>query len=239
MASRMLQTFSLLLIRPHIHKVFVLSDVGLIELKELNYDTTKIVITGGGSDDQFLRSMNLNYKKLVEIKNNSRKILMVGRLSRTKGILDLPNIINNLNLNEGNWELDIAGIGHKKDIDLFKSEIKKFNLAEKVNILGYVSEVEKWKLLVASKVFILTSHEEGFSIVTQEALMAKCRVVAYKLDSLNSLFYNYDIHFIKKFSKTAFSKKIEQLLFDSYPKYNTNMEVQSWDDLAAKHYAEI
>ena len=130
-------------------------------------------------------------------------------------------------------------IGHKKDIELFNDELKKYNLEDRVNILGYVSEEKKLELLVSSKIFILTSHEEGFSIVTQEALMARCRVVAYKLDSLYSLFNNYDIHFIKKFNKIDFSQKVDELLNKPYPSFSNNMEVQSWDVLATKHFAEI
>jgi len=238
-ASRMLQTCSLLLIRPHIHKAFVLSDIGFKELEKLHFREEKIIITGGGSDDRYLRALNIENNRLVEIKNNSRKILMVGRLSRTKGIFDLPKILKNISLNEGNWEFNIAGVGHENDIELFRRELNKYNLEDRVNILGYVSEEKKWKLLLSSKIFILTSHEEGFSIVTQEALMARCRVVAYRLDSLYSLFHNYDIHFVKKFNKIDFSQKVDELLRKPYQSNCNTMEVQSWDDLATKHFAEI
>jgi glycosyltransferase involved in cell wall biosynthesis len=239
LVSRILQTFSLLLIRKHVFKAFVLSDIGSEELRKLHYDKDKIIVSGGGSDDRFLKVKDLNQDRLIEIKNSSKKILMVGRLSRTKGIFDLPKIISNLSQDNADWELNIAGIGHKNDIQLFKDQLKKYNIYDKVNILGYVSEEEKWELLISSKIFILTSYEEGFSIITQEALMARCRVVAYNLSSLYSLFHSYDIHFIEKFNKVAFSEEIDELLNKPFPSYTNNMKVQSWDELAVKHLSEI
>jgi glycosyltransferase involved in cell wall biosynthesis len=236
--SRILQTVSLSLVRSYVYKVFVLSTIGKEELEMLRYDSNKIVVTGGGGNNKYLTMQGINTNKLMDIKRKSNDILVVGRLSRTKGIFDIPKILSGINT-KNKWKLNIAGIGHKEDIEIFQKELKKYNLEDRVNILGFVSEQKKWELLAASKIFILTSHEEGYSLVVHEALLAKCRVVAYKLDSLYSIFSDYDVHFIEEFNKDQFSIKVNELMDSTHIPGSSLMRPQSWNELAAKQYAEI
>lgn len=236
--SRLLQTISLLVMRSRISKVFVLSEVGKKELQKMRYISNKIIITGGGADDRYLKMMDINPSRMNLIKQQSKDILMIGRISRTKGIFDVPEILSMLEKTKS-WKVNIVGFGESKDLECLVRMLEKYEIKDRVNLLGHVSEQQKWELLVSSKIFILTSHEEGYSIVTHEALMSNCRVVAYKLDSLYSLFNDYDINFVEKFNKISFSNKIQELLDTPYELNQSTMIAQSWDELALNHLSNI
>ena len=68
-----------------------------------------------------------------------------------------------------NWRLVIIGKGNKRYLRHLTRIIDKENLNERVKLLGYVSNVEKEKIYARSKINIVTSEKEGFSLPAIEA----------------------------------------------------------------------
>jgi len=68
-----------------------------------------------------------------------------------------------------NWRLVIIGKGNKRYLHNLMRTINKRNLHERVKLLGYLSNAEKEKIYAISKINIVTSEKEGFSLTAIEA----------------------------------------------------------------------
>lgn len=100
-------------------------------------------------------------------------IISIGRLVKRKGfefLIEAMNKIQNPNI-----KLLLVGDGpEKKQIQQL---IKKYNLDNRVKLLGKVSTEEKYKLLLLSEIFVLPSLHEGFGIVILEAMSVGLPVI--------------------------------------------------------------
>lgn len=106
-------------------------------------------------------------------KDKSPDILYLGRLAAYKGLLDLLAAVHSLN-GATCW---IAGAGEMTV--LLKREIKRLDLAERVRLIGEVTEDEKWCLYRNAGVFVLPSTEktEAFGLVLLEAAHCDAKLV--------------------------------------------------------------
>jgi glycosyltransferase involved in cell wall biosynthesis len=68
----------------------------------------------------------------------------------------------------------IAGTGEPGYVESLKKLAADSGLAEKVVFLGQLVGRQKWEALVDANVFVLPSHQEGFSMAITEALAAGC-----------------------------------------------------------------
>jgi len=67
------------------------------------------------------------------------------------------------------WRLLIIGKGDKRYLHYLMRVISKENLNERVKLLGYLPNIEKEKIYARSKINIVTSEKEGFSLTAIEA----------------------------------------------------------------------
>ena len=109
----------------------------------------------------------------VEASHIRYDIVYLGRLSSIKRIDDLINAIyiikNNLHL-----ELNVAIIGNGDLLDNLMSKVNGYNLKKNINFLGKIDENKKYSILKSSKIFVMPSEREGFSIATIEAMACGC-----------------------------------------------------------------
>lgn len=103
----------------------------------------------------------------IEFFIKSPYILYLGRIDKGKGVFELiENFLEWKEISESNWELVLVGSG--------RLEIK----SAYVHHLGFVSEVQKEKLIQNSELLVNPSSLESFSIVLMEAwLKAKAVLV--------------------------------------------------------------
>lgn len=92
---------------------------------------------------------------------NSFKILSMGRIEPAKGYPELFDNFRNWNRNSQSKDVTLNCVGSSSNIDL-----KKF---PEVNFLGFVSEIRKSELLVASDLLVNPSKFESFSIALMES----------------------------------------------------------------------
>jgi len=114
-------------------------------------------------------------KGIFECKGNKIKeefVLAVGRLDKQKGFDILIEIYAKINTD---WKLYIAGEGsERKTLEML---IKKYNLENKVILLGRVKNIENW--YSKASIFVLSSRKEGFGNVLIEAMACECAVVSF------------------------------------------------------------
>ena len=95
------------------------------------------------------------------------RLLFLSRIHNKKG---LETIFEALLQTSNDWFLDIAGDGEDDYVEFLKAEVKRLNLEEKVNWLGWVNGQAKQQLLAHADIFILPSKNENFANAALEAL---------------------------------------------------------------------
>ncbi|HRR09455.1 MAG TPA: glycosyltransferase [Rhodothermales bacterium] len=104
-----------------------------------------------------------------------RKALFLSRLHPIKGLMLLLDAWKNIRP-EG-WILEIAGPDEGGYAAEVLKKIAENDLSAAVRVLGPVSDIEKWDLLVQADLFVLPSKSENFGIVIAEAMAAGLPVV--------------------------------------------------------------
>lgn len=164
-----------------------------MEIKRINLANEfadKIVcVSKEVADDQILNfhankrkvKVIYNYLDLNEISNmqvskneNERIIITAGRLEKVKNHYSLIKAFKEVNKEYPNVKLWILGRGSEETN--LKNLIKKLDLTNKVQLLGFQKNV--YEYLLKSYVFIFTSTYEGFGNVLIDALACQLPVVS-------------------------------------------------------------
>src|SRR6202012_3694806 len=131
-------------------------------------------------------------------------IAWTGRVHAQKGIDDLYATLKWLGERIPDFRAVIIG----KSKEMLEPIIRDMGLAANVTFTGLVSEEEKFRLLKASRVFVMPSHYESWGIVVAEAVAAGTAVVAYELQCYPSVFGRF-VRYVKPFDVNAFKKAVE------------------------------
>ena len=95
-------------------------------------------------------------------------ISYVGRLVKIKHVDDIIRACKIVVRNFPHIKIAIGGEGeYKKRIERI---VETLNLEENVSFMGRMSEEEKYRMLKSSRIFVLPSEREGFSVSTLEAM---------------------------------------------------------------------
>ena len=112
---------------------------------------------------------------------------MAARLVPEKGIIDLLEIIHKVQQkikNDMGKEIKVAILGcfiNEYIKQLFLRKAKELNIIKNIDILGYLSEDEKFKVLRSMRLFLYPSIKDCFSISFIEAMACGCPSVVYDL----------------------------------------------------------
>ncbi len=113
--------------------------------------------------------------------DNIKKAIHISILIERKNVADIIKAYSYIynELNRKNVEFHIVGNGDQKDmLTKLASDLGVLNKC--VFFHGFVDEYKKIELLVGSDFHILNSDEEGFSVVTAEAILYGIPVIATK-----------------------------------------------------------
>ena len=190
--------------------------------------------------------IDLDYVKSISEQEKEYDGIFIGRHTPEKGIYDVLEICQILNKDRNFILLTVGNIqeNEKQDI-LFK--IKELELDSKVILRGTVTEKEKYELLKQSRVCLFTSHQEGWGIVPQEAIVCNIPVVAYSLDVYEENIAGCTaVSLINKGDKDSFAQEVirvmsiedqeqSKLLLQS----NDFLKQFSWDNIARIEYELI
>lgn len=163
--------------------------------------------------------------KAIEKDKSEKWIISVGRLSEEKGIFFFIDALNELFKKIENTKAIIIGYGDlENDV---KELIKKYNLEDKIIMLGY--KPKPFNYLMASGLYVNHSKEEAFGLSIVEAAYSKtpllitknCGAIDYFNEENNSaLIYEYGNieEFVEKAVKILSDEALPKKLVESSSK---------------------
>jgi glycosyltransferase involved in cell wall biosynthesis len=158
-------------------KIIVVSKTSAIRCMELGVPKRKMAIVPNGIDVKCINEAKPDPEKL------GSDIVFVGRLVPHKGIEFLLKATKLLKANSGkNLRVRVIGQGSLKDHLL--SSVKELGLSSNVKLLDKIDDhQELMSYLKSSKLFVLPSFMEGFSIATIEAMACGLPVITFDVES--------------------------------------------------------
>ncbi len=128
-----------------------------------------IVIPNGTFLPEFINFTKKDlFRDKYGIKKNGKCILYIGRLHQTKGLDLLLDAFFEMNKLDNNINLILIG-PNDGYLDKLLDNIERYNLQNKVFIIGYISNEEKIQAYIAADVFVTPSYS-GFPVTFLEAL---------------------------------------------------------------------
>ena len=119
-------------------------------------------------------------------------ILAVGRITPEKGFVDLINAYNNAKQND--CKLVIAGgVEHE---GAYFQQLKKIS-DERVIFTGAINSELLAELYSSAKLFVLSSHNEGFPLVVLEAMQFDCNILLSDIPATRLLDLTDDYYYPK------------------------------------------
>ena len=167
--------------------VFALTALQKLEIQSLyGIEPGKIHVVGAGYDKARFRNLHLRQRTPI-------RILYAGKLSRSKGVLQLLQALDLLQSDE--WECHIAGGGSGPEQQEILAYANRFG--NKVHIHGAVSQKALVQLMHESHLFVLPTFYEGFGLVLLEALACGCRLITTALPSLLEILQDTDPRIVR------------------------------------------
>jgi len=108
---------------------------------------------------------------------NNNKLISVGRLSKEKGFIDLIDVFKLIDMEDGNYELNIIGDG--LELNNINKKIIDLNLSRKIKLLGYQDQDYINNMYLNSCLYLMTSYTESFGLVLVEAMSYGLPCIAY------------------------------------------------------------
>lgn len=165
-----------------------------------------IFVVGNGLDTKTILS---DIKSLGKI-SPKNQLCYFGRLSPTKGVLDLPEIFSAFLVDHPQYTLNLVGYGDQNFVDILKKKFDQHHCLDKTIFQGYLSKyADVYKTILSSKVCLFPSYEEGWGISLFEATMCQRPIVAYDLPVYRELFGTF-LTTVNRNDIKAFSKKISE-----------------------------
>lgn len=134
-------------------------------------NTKESLITNYNVPDSKICLVPLGTDLVEKSDNNSLRdidVLYIGRLSKIKRIPDIIDAIYKLNNKGRTIKVVIVGEGPLKP--KLETYVDKLELSKLIEFTGYVNDINKKEILKRSKIFLMPSEREGFSIATLEAM---------------------------------------------------------------------
>jgi glycosyltransferase involved in cell wall biosynthesis len=165
-----------------------------------------------------------------------------GRIAERKGIFDIIEIWKQIVKIYPNSK--IALIGNGPDFDNVKTLIEKNGLENNIILTGFLFGREKIEKLMASKIFLFPSYEEGWGIAISEALSYKLAVVCYDLEAY--MIFKDGVKKVNVGDIDMMTKELIHLLKNPYridELSNKGFEVissfKSWEDISKGQFLKF
>ena len=175
------------------------------------------VVPTGLSLDTFIKNAlahkenKENLKKTLQIPNNFKVFLIIGRISKEKNFDETLAYINSF-INKYNYEkVKVLVVGDGPYLEELKKECDNLNMNQYVSFLGKVPHEEVSKYYAISDVFINSSITETQGLTYLEALASNTIVLARKADFLEGVIIDNESGFIYK-NENDFIKHLVTIL---------------------------
>ena len=170
-----------------------------------------------------------------------------GGLRATKGIFDVIRVWRLVADSLPGAQLLIMGSGSPQTVSQLRAYIEHHGLSGNVTLFGHAKAPELIQNMKNSRVFISTSHEEGWGIALCEAIACGLKAHAYSLPAFQR--FAEFIHQVDKFDEVSLAKNIIASLSDpvtgtqgdtvNKTRLKAFEEMVSWDRIAAREVEEF
>lgn len=209
-------------VSPHIKKLLI----------KLGVNERRIFVINVGVDYSLVRK--------IATKTSTHKkfdACFLGSIIPRKGVIDLIKAWKIVTTEKPDARLLIIGKGDGLYFEKVKSLVKKYNLQENIIFSGFVPEVEKYKLLSQSKIFVFPSYLEGSPLALCEAIACGIPVIAYDLPNYKGAYGDMIIYVDKGDVKQLAVSVLKLLKDESFREklkgeYIKLTKSYSWDDIA-------
>lgn len=218
------------IVKRYADMVFVTSepDVEKFMTKKRNGD--KIVVIRGGvhtkSSEEYLTSGNV-----ITFEKRKYDACYVGRLHYQKGVLSLTDIWRMVCDKKPKAKLAMIGVGPlEKEI---KEKIKKLNLQENIELLGFRDGEEKYEIFRQSKIIVHPATYDSGGMAACEAMAWGLPGVSFDLEALKT-YYPKGMLKTKCFNLQEFANNIVELLtneklYSKVSKDSLELVREEWD----------
>lgn len=124
-----------------------------------------------------LKDINERYS-IREVSERQYDLVFVGRFAEIKRVGDIVDAVSILKRKGKNLAVALIGDGPQRII--IERKINQLGLSKDFKMFGFLNDNEKYSVMVNSKIFILPSEREGFSISTLEAMALGCIPIVSK-----------------------------------------------------------
>ncbi|EOU1110683.1 glycosyltransferase [Clostridium perfringens] len=160
---------------------------------------------------EFEKILTFKDEKIKFNKENQYILIAVGRLVKQKNFLFLIDVAKKLK--EKNVDFKLLIIGEGEEREKIEEKIKKYNLYNNVELLGYINN--PYPYFKKADLFCLTSEAEGFPTVIVESMILGCPFVSTKVAGVDELSSNNECGIVLESDANIISDKIKELLNDS------------------------
>ncbi len=109
------------------------------------------------------------------IPENAFVLVTVGRLVSRKATTQLIDVL----AAAGASDMYLVVVGDGPDRDAVEQRAQSAGVADRVRVLGYISDEDKYRVLSMADLFVSTSQHEGFGLVFLEAMAFGLPVICY------------------------------------------------------------
>lgn len=207
-------------------------------LVRLGIAADKIVYTSNGIMlDEILEVGDVKEKKFDGV--------FLGRLDYSKGVLSLIKMWRKLcDITKMDLKLAVVGKGDYSVEAELRGEIKSNGLQNNVEMFGYLSGKDKYKILKSARLFAYPSIDESWGIVLMEALACGLPVIVYNLDAYRNIYPDGLIERIPPRDTEQFLAAMVNLVSGKNVKHSLQERVDfarsfNWAGIMEKEYADI
>jgi len=180
--------------------------------EQMKIDKEKLKMTAHWVDEIYQTTNNHEIRNTLP--GNQPTVIYAGRLSKEKGVMELPEIIGKIKGSHPNLKVIIAGSGPEED------SLKQ--LLPDATFMGWMEQKQLVDLYSSADLLLLPSRFDTFSCVVLEAMSCGLPVIAYNnkgpkdiiTDGKNGFLADTKEGFSKKvisyFNQTELHKKIRQ-----------------------------
>lgn len=199
-------------------KIITLSQVEDEQYRAIGVPEKKIAIIPNGIDISKYAKLPPKglFKKKLDISEDKRIILYLGRIHKTKGLDFLLNAyayyVKNIKYND-----TILVISGPDDGNLFeiKQLITSLGIINKVIFTGMISEKEKINAFVDSSIVVNVEPKNVFGLVPLEAAACSTPVIVSKGNAINNIIKQGQFGFSVEYGDVSdLSKKMNKLIYD-------------------------
>lgn len=123
-------------------------------------------------------------QKYLGSKEKDFTLLYVGRLVRSKRVLDVIEAFSLIAKSIPKSKLWIAGSGDQRYLKSLKDLSLNLGVENRVKFLGQVSQEKKYRLMNGAHLILVTSMREGWGLIVTEANALKTPAVVYDVPGL-------------------------------------------------------